>query len=323
MRSTPAAMPPAKSPSRKRGVMVSSMIRLATRSVSAPSSPRPTSMRSARSCIATSSSAPSSGFSRPSFQASTTRIEYCSIASGCVVGTISTAICAPFLASKAASFASRPERSAGVSVPTRSVTRDSSGGTACSDCATAAAGTAAARSHAAATAASASRNLKRGRSLYRPAVIHRTHAEPAKGAALFRSAGASAGCAGGVSKSTAGGREIVGLVLDGEIRLHVVAEHLRGQVDRELPDRRVEGLHGLDVAVARHGDAILGALELRLQVAEVLVGFQVRIPLDDHEQAFQRAGQLALGCLEFLQRFGIVDQSPASPGWRSRGRALR
>ncbi len=135
MRSTPATMPPAKSPSRKRGVMVSSMMRFATRSVSAPSSPRPTSMRSARSCIATRSSAPSSGFSRPSFQASTTRIEYCSISSGCVVGTISTAICAPFRASKAASFGSRLARSAAVSVPARSVTRASSGGIGCSDCA--------------------------------------------------------------------------------------------------------------------------------------------------------------------------------------------
>ena len=104
-------MPPAKSPSRNRGVIVSSMMRFATRSVSAPSRPQPTSMRSARSSFATSSSAPSSGFSRPSFQASTTRIEYCSIASGCVVGTISTAICAPLRASNAASFSSSAARS--------------------------------------------------------------------------------------------------------------------------------------------------------------------------------------------------------------------
>ena len=153
MRSTPAAMPPAKSPSRKRGVMVSSMMRLATRSVSAPSRPRPTSMRSVRSCIATRSSAPSSGFSRPSFHASTTRIEYCSISSGFVVGTISTAICAPFLASKSASCDSRLVRSALVRVPVRSVTRDASGGTGCRSCAVAAADPAANAIHAAATAA--------------------------------------------------------------------------------------------------------------------------------------------------------------------------
>ena len=195
IRSTPAAMPPAKSPSRKRGVMVSSMMRFETRSVSAPSSPRPTSMRSARSCIATRSSAPSSGFSRPSFQASTTRIEYCSIASGCVVGTISTAICAPLRASKSASFDSRLARSAAVSVPVRSVTRAASGGIGWSDCA-------------------------RGR----PVHSEHTPRPPRPRGAAFGQAcwdhpmrkvdpvqvagsatGAGAGCAGAVLKSTVGG----------------------------------------------------------------------------------------------------------------------
>jgi len=45
MRPTPAVTPPSKSPWRKRGVMSSSMIRFATVSVSAPSSPLPTSIR--------------------------------------------------------------------------------------------------------------------------------------------------------------------------------------------------------------------------------------------------------------------------------------
>ena len=61
-------------------------------------------------------------------------------------------------------------------------------------------------------------------------------------------------------------------------------------------------LHGLDVAVARHGDAVLRALELRLQVAEILVRLQLGIVLGDRDQALQRLRQLALRCLELLQR---------------------
>ena len=49
----------------------------------------------------------------------------------------------------------------------------------------------------------------------------------------------------------------------------LVAEHLRRQVGRELAHRDVVVLHRLDVALARDGDAVLGALELRLQIAEV------------------------------------------------------
>ena len=43
---------------------------------------------------------------RPSFQESTTRMPYCSIVSGCVLGTRSTAICDPLRDSNAASLAS-------------------------------------------------------------------------------------------------------------------------------------------------------------------------------------------------------------------------
>jgi len=44
--------------------------------------------------------------SRPSFQPSATRIAYCSIASGCVVGTMRTATWLPLLRWKARSLAS-------------------------------------------------------------------------------------------------------------------------------------------------------------------------------------------------------------------------
>ena len=81
--STPSEMPPEKSPFRNFGVMISLMMRLAVTSVRLPSRPYPTSMRSLRSSLATTRSAPSSIFLRPIFQASATRIEYCSMVSGC------------------------------------------------------------------------------------------------------------------------------------------------------------------------------------------------------------------------------------------------
>ncbi len=100
MRLMPAVTPPAKSPLLNFGEISSSMMRREVTSVSAPSRPYPTSMRSLRSFLAMTSNAPSSIFRRPIFQASATRIEYCSMVSGSVVDTIRTAIWLPFLASK-------------------------------------------------------------------------------------------------------------------------------------------------------------------------------------------------------------------------------
>ena len=59
-------------------------------------------MRRRRSSFATTRISPSSTFLRPIFQASATRIEYCSISSGLVVGSSSTAIWLPRRDSKAA-----------------------------------------------------------------------------------------------------------------------------------------------------------------------------------------------------------------------------
>ena len=74
-------------------------------------------MRSLWSSLATSRITPSSTFLRPIFQASATRIEYCSMASGAVVGTISTAIWLPLRASKSFSFCVSAAMSALLSVP--------------------------------------------------------------------------------------------------------------------------------------------------------------------------------------------------------------
>src|SRR5689334_2842925 len=84
------------------------------------------------------------------------------------------------------------------------------------------------------------------------------------------------------------------LVLDRERRLLLVAEDHRGQVHRELADEHVVFLHRLDEAVARCRDAVLGAFELRLQLAEVLVALELRIVLRDDEESSQGARELAL-----------------------------
>src|SRR5882724_8708853 len=91
------------------------------------------------------------------------------------------------------------------------------------------------------------------------------------------------------------------LVLDRELRLRLEAEEHRGEVVREGAHQRVELLHRLDVALTRDGDAILGALELRLQVAEVLVGLELRVILGHRQQAGEGAGHLALRGDEALE----------------------
>src|SRR4051812_40960831 len=87
-------------------------------------------MRSLRSSFATTRIAPSSIFLRPIFQASATRIEYCSIVSGCVVGTISTAIWLPLRASKSLRVLFSEAISLLLNVDVLSTTRPVSGGTA-------------------------------------------------------------------------------------------------------------------------------------------------------------------------------------------------
>ena len=98
------------------------------------------------------------------------------------------------------------------------------------------------------------------------------------------------------------------LVLDREVGFHVHLEDHRGQIGRELPDRRVELLDALDVAVARHRDPVLGALELRGEIAEQRVRLELRVVLRHDEKARQRALQLALGLDEFLECHRIVDE---------------
>ena len=128
----------------------------------------------------------------------------------------------------------------------------------------------------AAAAAATMRRAAAGRiSSDATAIDRRISRRPARVAAQAAAAGAGGGCAAGCPKSTVGALLDLRFVLDGEVRLGLVAEHHRGQVHRELADVGVVVLHRLDVAAARDGDAVLGAFQLRLQVAEVLVGLEV------------------------------------------------
>src|SRR5262245_31886990 len=183
-------------------------------------------MRRCRSFFATTSSAPSSTFLRPIFQASATRSENCSIASPSVVGTISTAIWLPFRVSRSFNCCVREAMSPAASVPVWSTTRPLRGGTATSASAEQAQHSSSARREALAAfiAIRLFTALLRGRR--RRVEIH-----------LRR-------------------RRDFPLVLDREVRLLLVAEHHRRQIVREGADADVIVLHRLDVAVARHGDAV-------------------------------------------------------------------
>src|SRR5580765_7317713 len=66
-----------------------------------------------------------------------------------------------------------------------------------------------------------------------------------------------------------------------EVGIFLEAEHLRGDVRRELAALRVVFLQPLVVAHARDREAILRALEGVRQPVELLVGLEVGIVLDD------------------------------------------
>src|SRR5580698_5608745 len=232
-------------------------------------------MRSLLSFLATKMIAPSSIFLRPIFQASATRIENCSISSGCVVGTIKTAIWLPFRVSQAFNFRVSASISPLESVPVWSTTRPVSGGTGTCARAETWANVTNAQHNNSATKEALTAFIVRDRLVLFGRCRRRRRIE----IDLRR------------------GRDFL-LVLDGEVGLLLVAEPHRGQIVREGTDADVIILHRLDVAVARHGNAVLGAFELRHQIVKQRVRFELRIIFRDNKQFRQRAGKLALGCLE-------------------------
>src|SRR5260370_24599921 len=211
-------------------------------------------MRSLRSSLATIRIAPSSTFLRPTFQASATRIENCSMVSGAVVGTINAATWLPFLVSKSRKVCVSAAMSPLGSVRVWSTTRPDSGGTATSAKAANAQPTSSTRMQALAAFIAVVNLFELLRRCRRRIEIH-----------LWR------------------GRDFL-FVFDREIRLLLVSERDRRHVARERTDGDVIVLHRLDVAVARHRDAVLGAFQLRHQVAKQRLGFELRIILGHHKQ---------------------------------------
>src|SRR5512139_2566271 len=204
---------------------------------------------------------PSSIFVRPIFHWSATRMPNCAMSSGWVVGTISTAIWLPFCASNAASLLSSEATWSALNVAVRSVTRRVSWGTA---------------TWAQAVSAQSSRR--------KPDAIC------ARNSRLIRRSVAGCGrrCRRGRAEIDRGRPGDGLLVFHREARLGLVAEHHRGEVGGEGTHRDVVCLDRGDVAVARDGDAVLGAFELRLQVAEQAVGLELRVVLGDQQQARNR-----------------------------------
>src|SRR6266568_5112148 len=131
------------------------------------------------------------------------------------------AICVPLVCSNAASLSSRPLSWIASSVPVWSMTCADSAGTGCRFCASAQ------------SANNASRKANRRFMRYsRESFLAEVH--------LRR-----------------GGN--LGFVLHGEVRLGLVMERHRRQVGREAARQDVVLLHRLDVAVARHRDAVFRA----------------------------------------------------------------
>ena len=212
---------------------------------------------------------------------STTRMEYCSISSGCVVGTISTAICAPLAASNAASFCSSAalllggER-AGEIGDARAELREWAAVPApqAQPCASAASCSQQQRQRKPASATGAARRCASLR--------------------LGLSAGGAGGAVAGAAacwcrSSTVGAVEICCSFATVKFGFTWKPNIFAVRFTGNGAHRDVVALHRLDVAVARHGDAILGAFDLRLQIAEVLIRLQLRVVLGDRKQALERA----------------------------------
>src|SRR5258708_20305812 len=194
-------------------------------------------MRSLRSFLATTRMAHSSTRSRPILEASATRTEYCSMVSGWVEGSISTAIWMPLPRSNSLRRESRSRSWDAESVPVRSVTCALSGGTATS-------------------ARAEARPARRTPAATRPGQHLRM-----RGLLLGRRAGLAE-----IDRRRLGDGL---LVFDAEARLHLVAEKHRSQIDRKLAYEHVVFLHRLDVAVGRDPHSVPVASTLPLHAPKL------------------------------------------------------
>src|SRR5436190_19335875 len=69
-----------------------------------------------------------------------------------------------------------------------------------------------------------------------------------------------------------------------------VQDVLCGDIGRKIAHRFVVFRNFLDIALARDGDAIFGALELRLEITIILIRLQLRVTLYSDEKPRERAG---------------------------------
>src|SRR5688572_9059310 len=253
------------------------MMRFAVASGSAPSSPYPTSTRILRSRTNTNSTTPLSSLARPARHAWAVRtVKSSSEELGGKAGKVATRIWFEVSSSNCLSRAFRRASTSAGRMPAWSVTK--SRGTGGGDCAAAAV---ASISHSG-SAASTSGPPARG-------VI--------SGTLWSRRRGRRPGGRGRAAEVEVHVRRALRPRGRPEVRLLLESHHSREQRGREAEARGVVGLRGLVVPVALHVDAVLGAFELGLQVAEVRVGLELGVALHHHHQARQRAGELVLAGL--------------------------
>ena len=198
-----------------------------------------------------------------------------------LVATISTAICDPLRCSSVASSDSSACFCCASSVPVASVTRAVNAGIGCRPSA------ATATASVSATPARIAARVRSGRNAFRD--------------------GFGGGAAGaGLLKSTLGGRRIASAV-DREGGLGLVAEHHRREILREAAHEHVVFLHRRDEAVARHGNAILGAFQLRLQILGTAVGSR---RLDDSSSSIPPSGAKSRWIPPSMRRLNRVSAFP-------------
>src|SRR5215210_962056 len=104
-------------------------------------------------------------------------------------------------------------------------------------------------------------------------------------------------------------------------RLRVRIEDRRDPAPRDGAQLGVVLAHRADVVAARDRDAVLGALELRLQGEEIGVRLQLGIALDGDEEAAESARELVLRLLEFPEFLRVGDGRGVTWTWVALARA--
>src|ERR1017187_6965962 len=117
-------------------------------------------------------------------------------------------------------------------------------------------------------------------------------------------------------------RRLVGALGRLEVRPVLEAREVRDDDRRARTAKGVVGLRHVVEAAALDRDAVLGPLELRLQVSVILVGLQLGILLDRDEQPADRRTELILRLLELLEGRRILDGISVELDLSSRGARL-